>query len=63
MATPIATPTWRIQFQRVSNVDNRIFTYTASVEVISEDEVKQIVAYLKKLGFDNIGYTLVIVIP
>lgn len=63
MATPIATPNWRIQFQRQSTTDQRIFTITEPVDELNSDDVKVIMAELKRQGFVNIAMTLVVVIP
>lgn len=63
MATAIATPNWRIQFQRQSVTDNRIFTFTATVVEFNEDDCKSMVAYLKKLGYANVEYRMLVVIP
>lgn len=63
MPVPVTSMKWRVQFQRTSATDNRFFYADIDPATISKSQLADIVKTLVALGYDNVSFQLMVVLP
>lgn len=63
MATPITTLKWRLQLQRASLVDSEYYYIEYNSDVVTKQQLSDLVKSLQGLGYVNVSFGLLVSLP